>query len=90
MDALEPGPGRRVLPERSIGPVGAQQRLLHQVFGPIADQPAGQPVQGRQLGVGRSWLFHYISHLHIAVSGFIAATGLAVLFLRGILARQRA
>jgi hypothetical protein len=26
-------------------------------------------------------LVHYISHLHIAVSGFIAATGLAVLFL---------
>ena len=26
-------------------------------------------------------LYHYISHLHIAVSGFIAATGLAVLFL---------
>jgi len=26
-------------------------------------------------------LFHYISHLHIAVSGFIAATGLAVAFL---------
>ncbi len=26
-------------------------------------------------------LFHYIGHLHIAVSGFIAATGLAVLFL---------
>jgi hypothetical protein len=26
-------------------------------------------------------LFHYISHLHIAVSGFIAATGVAVLFL---------
>jgi len=26
-------------------------------------------------------LFHYISHLHIAVSGFIAATALAVLFL---------
>jgi hypothetical protein len=26
-------------------------------------------------------LFHYLSHLHIAVSGFIAATGLAVLFL---------
>jgi hypothetical protein len=26
-------------------------------------------------------LFEYISHLHIAVSGFIAATGLAVLFL---------
>ena len=26
-------------------------------------------------------LFHYIGHLHIAVSGFIAATGVAVLFL---------
>lgn len=26
-------------------------------------------------------LYHYISHLHIAISGFIAATGLAVLFL---------
>jgi hypothetical protein len=26
-------------------------------------------------------LVHYVSHLHIAVSGFIAATGLAVLFL---------
>jgi hypothetical protein len=26
-------------------------------------------------------LFQYISHLHIAVAGFIAATGLAVLFL---------
>ena len=26
-------------------------------------------------------LFHYVSHLHVAVSGFIAATGLAVLFL---------
>lgn len=26
-------------------------------------------------------LFHYVSHLHIAVAGFIAATGLAVLFL---------
>ena len=26
-------------------------------------------------------LYHYVSHLHIAVSGFIAATGLAVLFL---------
>ena len=26
-------------------------------------------------------LYHYISHLHIAVSGFIAATGLAVAFL---------
>lgn len=26
-------------------------------------------------------LFNYISHLHVAVSGFIAATGLAVLFL---------
>ena len=28
-----------------------------------------------------SLLYHYISHLHIAVSGFIAATGLAVAFL---------
>ena len=26
-------------------------------------------------------LFHYIGHLHIAVSGFIASTGIAVLFL---------
>lgn len=26
-------------------------------------------------------LYHYIGHLHIAVAGFIAATGLAVLFL---------
>ncbi|HYZ19254.1 MAG TPA: hypothetical protein VE615_06900 [Gaiellaceae bacterium] len=26
-------------------------------------------------------LYHYISHLHIAVSGFIAATGIAVVFL---------
>ena len=26
-------------------------------------------------------LFHYVSHLHIAVSGFIAATGIAVLAL---------
>jgi len=26
-------------------------------------------------------LYHYVSHLHIAVSGFIAATGLAVVFL---------
>jgi hypothetical protein len=26
-------------------------------------------------------VYHYISHLHIAVSGFIAATGVAVLFL---------
>ena len=26
-------------------------------------------------------LFHYIGHLHIAVAGFIAATGIAVLFL---------
>ena len=26
-------------------------------------------------------LYHYVSHLHIAVSGFIAATGLAVAFL---------
>src|SRR3990170_1039399 len=26
-------------------------------------------------------LFHYISHLHLAVAGFIASTGVAVLFL---------
>jgi hypothetical protein len=26
-------------------------------------------------------LYHYISHLHIAISGFIAATGVAVFFL---------
>ena len=26
-------------------------------------------------------LYHYIGHLHVAVSGFIAATGLAVIFL---------
>jgi hypothetical protein len=26
-------------------------------------------------------LYHYIGHLHIAVSGFIAATGVAVIFL---------
>jgi len=26
-------------------------------------------------------LYHYISHLHIAISGFIAAVGLAVIFL---------
>ena len=26
-------------------------------------------------------LYHYVSHLHIAVAGFIAATGLAVVFL---------
>ena len=26
-------------------------------------------------------LFEYVSHLHLAVSGFIAATGIAVLFL---------
>ena len=41
-----------------------------------------------QVGVGRDEiqafspsLFHYIGHLHIAVAGFIAATGLAVMFL---------
>jgi hypothetical protein len=41
-----------------------------------------------QVGVGKDAiqafspdLYHYIGHLHIAVSGFIAATGLAVLFL---------
>jgi hypothetical protein len=42
----------------------------------------------QQVDVGRAEieafspsLFQYISHLHIAVAGFIAATGLAVLFL---------
>jgi hypothetical protein len=34
-------------------------------------------------------LYHYISHLHIAVSGFIAATGLAVLFLSWFGVRRR-
>ena len=34
-------------------------------------------------------LFHYIGHLHIAVSGFIAATGLAVLFLVWFGVRRR-
>jgi hypothetical protein len=41
-----------------------------------------------EVGVGKEQiqqfspgLYHYISHLHIAVSGFIAATGLAVLLL---------
>lgn len=33
-------------------------------------------------------LYHYIGHLHIAVSGFIAATGLAVLFLTWFGVRQ--
>ena len=39
----------------------------------------------RQVNVGRTQieqfspqLYHYISHLHLAVSGFLAATGLAV------------
>ena len=34
-------------------------------------------------------LFHYISHLHIAVSGFIAATGLAVVALAWFGVRRR-
>ncbi len=34
-------------------------------------------------------LYHYISHLHIAVSGFIAATGIAVLFLSWFGVRRR-
>ncbi|MGH8875138.1 MAG: hypothetical protein ACRDVM_07795 [Acidimicrobiia bacterium] len=45
-------------------------------------------IGAEQVDVGRSEiqafspsLFHYIGHLHIAVSGFIAATALAVLFL---------
>jgi len=52
-DALEPWSGRRVLSQRPKGPVGAQQRLLHQVLGPVPDQPPGQPVQARQLGHGQ-------------------------------------
>lgn len=35
-------------------------------------------------------LYHYIGHLHIAVSGFIAATGVAVLFLVGFGVRRGA
>jgi hypothetical protein len=34
-------------------------------------------------------LYHYISHLHIAVSGFIAATGIAVAFLSWFGVRRR-
>ena len=34
-------------------------------------------------------LYHYISHLHIAISGFIAATGLAVAALSWFGVRQR-
>jgi hypothetical protein len=34
-------------------------------------------------------LYHYIGHLHIAVSGFIAATGLAVAFLVWFGVRRR-
>lgn len=34
-------------------------------------------------------LYHYISHLHIALSGFIAATGLAVAFLSWFGVRRR-
>lgn len=33
-------------------------------------------------------LYHYVSHLHIAVAGFIAATGLAVAFLAWFGVRQ--
>ncbi|HEX6207675.1 MAG TPA: hypothetical protein VF058_04870 [Actinomycetota bacterium] len=33
-------------------------------------------------------LLHYVGHLHIAVSGFIASTGLAVLFLVGFGVRR--
>jgi hypothetical protein len=34
-------------------------------------------------------LYHYVSHLHIAVSGFIAATGIAVFFLCWFGVRRR-
>jgi hypothetical protein len=49
----------------------------------------------RQVSVGKDQiqafspsLYHYIGHLHIAVSGFIAATGVAVLFLSVIGVRR--
>jgi len=45
-------------------------------------------IGGSEVSVGKDQiiefspsLYHYVGHLHIAVSGFIAATGLAVAFL---------
>lgn len=43
--------------------------------------PNEVPVGKEQITEFSPALYHYISHLHIAVSGFIAATGLAVVFL---------
>jgi hypothetical protein len=43
--------------------------------------PNEVPVSKHAIQAFSPALFHYVSHLHIAVSGFIAATGLAVLFL---------
>jgi hypothetical protein len=43
--------------------------------------PNEVPVGKDQIAEFSPALYHYIGHLHIAVSGFIAATGLAVLFL---------
>jgi hypothetical protein len=43
--------------------------------------PAQVPVGKDEIQEFSPQLFQYISHLHIAVAGFIAATGLAVLFL---------
>lgn len=43
--------------------------------------PAEVDVSKDQIVAFSPSLYHYVSHLHIAVSGFIAATGLAVLFL---------
>jgi hypothetical protein len=53
-------------------------------------------IGAEQVSVGKSEieafspsLYHYISHLHIAVSGFIAATGLAVAALSWFGVRRR-
>jgi hypothetical protein len=43
--------------------------------------PGEVDVGKEQIAAFSPSLFHYIGHLHIAVSGFIAATGVAVLFL---------
>ncbi len=43
--------------------------------------PEQVPVGKDEIQAFSPQLFEYISHLHIAVAGFIAATGLAVLFL---------
>jgi hypothetical protein len=43
--------------------------------------PAQVDVGKEEIQAFSPTLFHYIGHLHIAVAGFIAATGIAVLFL---------